>query len=201
MVWKGRRPGIYTTWAEAEAQVKGFAGARYQKFENLALAEEAFRKGETEYSPRKNLSDTEKNTPKEPRPVRGIAVDGACNMVTGVAEYRGVDLSNGKVLFKGGPYPHATNNIVEFLAIVHALAYCEKYAIPHIPVYSDSQIAINWVRRGKANTLKANPDGNSVVHDLIQRAEHWLATHSWRNPLLKWDTKRWGEIPADFGRK
>lgn len=201
MVWQGRKPGIYASWAEAEAQVKGFAGARYQKFENLTLAEEAFRIGRPPSQTLHNLSDSPKRAPKVPPPTLGIAVDGACNMMTGVAEYRGVDLSDGKLLFKGGPYHHATNNIVEFLAIVHALAYCEKHTLPHIPIYSDSQTAITWVLRGKANTRKINPDGNSVVHELIQRAEQWLAKHTWRNPLNKWDKVLWGEIPADFRRK
>lgn len=122
-------------------------------------------------------------------------------METGVAEYRGMDLKNNTLLFQGGPYPHATNNIVEFLAIVHALAYCEKHGLANMPVYSDSQTAILWVQKGRANTRKADPDGASPVHALIRRAEQWLASHSWRNPLLKWDSARWGEIPADFGRK
>jgi len=201
VVWQGRKPGIYSSWAEAEAQVKGFAGARYQKFDNLALAEEAFQKGVPSPQVRNKPSASTKSTLIIPRPTLGIAVDGACNMMTGVAEYRGVDLSSGKLLFKGGPYPLATNNIVEFLAIVHALAYCEKHSLPHLPIYSDSHTAILWVRKGKANTRKTDPDGNSAVHDLIQRAEYWLATHAWRNPLNKWKTQEWGEIPADFGRK
>ncbi len=43
VVWKGRKPGIYTSWTECEAQVKGFAGAEYKSFPNREMAEAAFR--------------------------------------------------------------------------------------------------------------------------------------------------------------
>lgn len=42
---------------------------------------------------------------------------------------------------------------------------------------------------------------NKSVFDLIERAEAWLNANTWQNPILKWDTENWGEIPADFGRK
>lgn len=29
---RGRRAGVYTTWAECEEQVRGFTGARFKKF-------------------------------------------------------------------------------------------------------------------------------------------------------------------------
>lgn len=29
-----------------------------------------------------------------------------------------------------------------------------------------------------------------------------MAAHaSDKNPVVKWETKKWGEVPADFGRK
>ena len=34
----GRKPGIYTTWAEAESQVKGYKGAIYKSFTNTNAA-------------------------------------------------------------------------------------------------------------------------------------------------------------------
>ena len=35
----GRIPGIYQTWAEAEPQVKGYAGAIYKSFSTMDEAE------------------------------------------------------------------------------------------------------------------------------------------------------------------
>ena len=39
-VAKGRTPGIFMTWPDCEAQVKGFPGARYKKFENVGAAQD-----------------------------------------------------------------------------------------------------------------------------------------------------------------
>jgi ribonuclease HI len=36
---------------------------------------------------------------------------------------------------------------------------------------------------------------------LVKRAEKWLEKNTYTNPILKWETQAWGEIPADFGRK
>jgi hypothetical protein len=41
VVWKGRAPGIYTTWADCEAQVKGFGGAQFKAFESQREAQQA----------------------------------------------------------------------------------------------------------------------------------------------------------------
>lgn len=38
-VKKGRKPGIYSTWAQAEKQVKDFKGAVFKKFDNLNQAQ------------------------------------------------------------------------------------------------------------------------------------------------------------------
>ena len=132
-----------------------------------------------------------------------LAVDAACSGNPGNMEYRGVQAWDGKEIFKKGPYPDGTNNIGEFLALVHALAYFHqlgpKYA--QTPIYSDSMTAMAWVRKKKANTKVAVTARNKAWLPLIEWAEQWLATHTWQNPIRKWDTDRWGEIPADFGRK
>lgn len=200
VVWKGRNPGIFSDWKEAENQVSGFPGAIFKSFSDLQEAEKAWKTGflpETKKSKSFKKGESENFT----LPQEGIAVDAACNMKTGDAEYRGVNLKNNEVLFKGGPFKDATNNIVEFLAIVHALAYCKKYNLDSTPIYSDSQTALSWVAKGKSNTKKENTNHNSDVFNLILRAEDWLKKNKYHNPLIKWDTKIWGEIPADFGRK
>jgi ribonuclease HI len=130
-----------------------------------------------------------------------IAVDGACSGNPGVMEYRGVDVPTGVELFRQGPFPDATNNIGEFLAIVHALALFTNQGNDHTAIYSDSQTAQAWIRAKQCRTKLARTDANARLFEIIGRAERWLNTHTWRNAILKWDTAKWGEIPADFGRK
>jgi ribonuclease HI len=127
-------------------------------------------------------------------------VDAACSGSPGRLEYRGVDLRSGKEVFRKGPYENGTNNVGEFLAIVHALAMLEGQGSV-LPVYSDSETAIAWVKAKKCNTDLAADETNAPLFELINRAEDWLAEHKTANPVLKWDTKAWGEIPADFNRK
>ena len=55
------------------------------------------------------------------------AVDAGCSGNPGPMEYRGVDMRTGKQIFHFGPI-QGTNNIGEFLAIVHALALMEQRA-------------------------------------------------------------------------
>ena len=115
-------------------------------------------------------------------------------------EYQGVETSTKKRLFHVGPFPEGTNNIGEFLGIVHGLGYLKKYGFS-IPVYTDSKTAIAWVKKKKANTKITPNKKNAELLELISRAEDWLHNNTWDNPILKWETKDWGEIPADFGRK
>lgn len=130
-----------------------------------------------------------------------LAVDAACAGNPGRMEYQGVQVNNGKVIFKMGPFPDGTNNIGEFLAIVHALSYLNAQGFHSTPVYSDSVTGMAWVRKKKANTKIAPTARNRQLLELVARAERWLQTHTYSNPVLKWQTEKWGEVPADFGRK
>ena len=128
------------------------------------------------------------------------AVDAACSGNPGPMEYQGIDLQTGARIFHFGPL-HGTNNIGEFLAIVHALALMEKQGIQNKVIYSDSYNAILWVQKKQCKTKLERNAQTEYLYKLIGRAEQWLHTHTVHAPILKWDTKRWGEIPADFGRK
>ena len=70
-----------------------------------------------------------------------------------------------------------------------------------MPVYSDSRNAIQWVRQKKCKTRLPREPRTEALFRLIERAEKWLRENTYTTPLLKWETDRWGEIPADFGRK
>lgn len=155
--------------------------------------------GDFPQNPPSYRNDTVLPLPPEVR-ANAWAVDAACSGNPGPMEYRCVDLQTGAQVFHFGPV-HGTNNIGEFLAIVHALALMEKQGIKDKTIYSDSHNAILWVQKKQCKTkLEQNPR-TAKLHDIIRRAETWLRTHPILTPIMKWETGRWGEIPADFGRK
>jgi ribonuclease HI len=104
------------------------------------------------------------------------------------------------VLFKQGPFEEGTNNIGEFLAIVHGLAFLKQKNSNRI-IYTDSKTAIGWVKKKSCNTKLKRNEKNEQLFKLVQRAEEWLKINSYDTTIVKWETKAWGEIPADFGRK
>lgn len=129
-----------------------------------------------------------------------IAVDAACSGNPGPMEYRGIYLRTGKEIFHYGPV-HGTNNIGEFLAIVHGLALLKQKGLDTMPIYSDSVNAQLWVKKKKCKTTLVRTPETAQLYDVIARAEAWLRNNTYNNPILKWPTEEWGEIPADFGRK
>ncbi len=198
VVWKGRKAGIFTKWEECKEQISGFEGAQYKSYKTLTEAESAFEKA---YIPEYKKQSKQETIPFHSKPVKdSIAVDAAWSTSTLKMEYQGVYVANGKLLFHQGPYDDATNNIGEFLAIVHALAMCKKGNV-NKPVYTDSKTAMAWVKKKKANTKLERTEKNKELFKIIERAEKWLTENQWTNPVLKWETQIWGEIPADFGRK
>ena len=266
VVWKGRTPGIYTTWAECEAQVKGFSGAQYKSFEKQREAQRAWHSAwyvvwhgrtpglyqgwancqtqiadleDAEYkmfadeeaalaayqahpstppatdpdTPKPVVriaqptaapaSDDDEDTPdlRSSQPIRhSICVDAACRGVPGPVEYQAVYTDTGEYLFRQGPFAWGTNNIGEFLAVVHALASLQRKGDTR-PIYSDSLTALSWVRAKQCKTTLPEDERNEELFVLIRRAEQWLHENAYENAVLKWDTEHWGEIPADFGRK
>jgi len=204
VVWDGFQKGVFATWEECQKQISGYPNAKYKAFSSLLLAEEAFIKDCMNNLVSKNKTldvNLSENDISNAKPImHSISVDAACDVSRGIMEYRGVSTWDKKVIFKQGPFQNATNNIGEFLAIVHALAYCKRENID-LPIYSDSSTALVWVRKKKANTKQELTENNTDVFNLISRAEKWLTENNYSNPLLKWQTDLWGEIPADYGRK
>lgn len=202
VVWKGLNPGIYDSWEECRKQVHGSEGAQYKAFESIEEAQKAFSDAPQKHIYKKsNEQEALKKRVSHKDIIKdSISVDAAWNTATGDMEYRGVYTWNGEEIFHRGPFPDGTNNIGEFLALVHALALLEKNG-KKSPVYSDSRTAIAWVRNKRANTKLQQTSRNAELFDLLSRAETWLREHTVSNPILKWETEFWGEIPADFGRK
>jgi ribonuclease HI len=198
VVWKGKKQGIYDSWAACQEQVSGVADAKFKSFESLQEAQSAYKGVYQDFIGKEKKEVSKKiNIPY----AECICVDAACNMQTGDMEYRGVHYPSGKLLFHKKGFQDATNNIGEFLAVVHALAF-QKQHQTHLPIYSDSKTALSWLKYKKCKTEQAKTPRNQDVFDLIARAEKWLQENEYSSiPVLKWDTENWGEIPADFGRK
>ena len=201
VVWAGIKPGIYTSWEKCQEQIIGFSSPKYMSFQNLAEAEYAFQRKYENFVQNKQETDPSNPISKNKVIKDSNSVDAACSGNPGLMEYRGVETETGKPIFHQGPFEDGTNNIGEFLALVHALAMLQKNGNINKPIYSDSITAIAWVRNKKAKTQLEATKRNKIIFELIERAENWLKANTFKNPIYKWETESWGEIPADFGRK
>ena len=199
VVWQGRETGIFTSWEECKPQIEDYKGAQYKSFKTREEAEHAF--AHSYYAAiNKDKKTDVKKSPTPPFIKNSIAVDAACSGNPGPMEYRGVYLLTGQEIFHFGPV-YGTNNIGEFLAIVHALALMKQKGI-QMTIYSDSRNALGWVNQKKCKTKLERTPKTEELFQMIERAENWLKTHAYADiPLLKWETEEWGEVPADFGRK
>jgi len=199
VVWSGHVPGVYDNWADCEQQVKGFEGAKYKGFASQAEAERALHESPEKYILRKAGSTEKVQSPTNPI-LPALAVDAACSGNPGVMEFRGVIADTGTEVFHRGPFVNGTNNIGEFLALVLGLAWLKQNNLPWA-LYSDSRTALAWLRKGHADTKIEWNASNQDLFFMVRKAEMWLHDNTWNTPIYKWDTKAWGEIPADFGRK
>ena len=203
VVWEGHRPGIYTKWEDCKAVINGFAGAKYKSFENFEVAKKAYQGDYEDYKGKSKakpvLSEAQKLKIGEPN-LYSIAVDAASSGNPGKMEYRGVDTQTEMQLFHQGPFDQGTNNIGEYLALVHGLAYLKKINSDRI-LYTDSRIAMGWIIKKHCKTKLKRSAKNAKMFDLVDRAIIWLKENTYTTKVVKWETKAWGEIPADFGRK
>lgn len=199
-----RTHGVFSNWDECKKSVEGYVWALYKSFWSHEEAKVALR-----WSAYDHIGNAEKKI-KTPSPsevkkygepiMKSISVDGAWNTISGYCEYQWVETDTGKNIFREWPYADGTNNIVEFLGIVHALVYCQENNLD-LPIYTDSQTAISWVKAKNARTKQPRTQDNVPLFMLLDRAVIWLKKNEYKNPILKWETKIWGEIKADFGRK
>ncbi len=206
VVWAGHSPGVYDSWEECKLQTEGFPGARYKSFPTQEDAVKAFRGRPEEHMglARALAAHRAQIVNYDAIPeihLNAIAVDGACARNPGPMEYRGVLVATGQELFRVGPLQGGTNNIAEYLAIIHCAALLHRSRDFATPMYSDSRTALAWIRKRQSNTTIAPTAQNAQVRALLERANAWIKNNDIINPLLKWNTEEWGEIPADFGRK
>ena len=210
--WKGARYKSYPTLTEATEAFRKGSDDNLEAIATLLIRARERRETQNTHE-RRETQHTQGRRETQPGPAsepewmsnpkvnrNAIAVDASCLGNPGTMEYRGVDLATGKEIFRVGPFQDATNNVGEYLALVHVLALCKQKGVDR-PVYSDSRIALGWLhRRQSRSTLRPTPR-NARLLQLIQRADAWVKANTWPNRVMKWKTEEWGEIPADFGRK
>ena len=199
VVWIGHSKGVFNSWEECKQQITGYEGALYKSFTSENEAKTALSQNPYKYLGAKPKAVNSSLFAQEKPHPNSLSVDAACSGNPGKMEYRGVHVHTKEVWFLK-EFALGTNNIGEFLAIVHGLAELNKRKI-NIPVYTDSQTALSWVKKKKCATKLAETEETKDLFEVVRRAEKWLRENTWGQTLLKWDTATWGEIPADFGRK
>ncbi|MBH5320279.1 ribonuclease H family protein [Paenibacillus sp. GSMTC-2017] len=216
VVWVGNKTGVFASWPECQAQVSGVQDAKFKSFETKELAEKAFQDGWRSHwgtggGSKASASGTVKTKSSVKQPVLfqeeaasidydSISVDVGTRGNPGPVEYKGVDTQTGEILFYVGPIPNGTNNLGEFIAVVHALSYLKEKGCTKT-IYSDSKTALSWLRNKKvASTLKRDAS-TAKIWELTDEAVKWLHTNTYTTKVMKWNTEEWGEIKADFGRK
>lgn len=212
VVFKGHNPGVYDNWDEVNEQTKGFPGALFKGFSTSEEAAAAYRnytgaedrnelyKLISSAIPSKETKDSGTLSDNPEIDPDAWAVDASCLGNPGKMEYRGVEVKTGKVIFQIGPFEDTTNNIGEYLALIHAMALMTKKGEYH-NIYTDSVTALSWWRNKKIKTKLQQTPRNAKVFELLARASVWANTHRFPGKVIKWQTERWGEIPADYGRK
>lgn len=204
VVWQGYKNGIFNSWQECQEQIKGYPDAKYKSFNTRVEAEFAFKEQADKhiYSNKNNKSSiqTLPLTKEIGQPIMdSISTDAACSGNPGKMEYQGVSTKTKKQLFHYS-HPCGTNNIGEFLGLVHGLSYLKRHNL-NLPLYTDSVNAIKWVKQKKCKTKLERNQKTEDLFQYIERAEKWLQENTYTTKILKWHTDTWGEIPADFGRK
>lgn len=203
VVWTGKTPGIYTSWEECKRQVDGYPQARYKSFPSRKEAEAALKAGAGKsWGSRKSAAKAVAKASGSPPEIDydSLSVDVGTRGNPGPVEYKGVDTRTGEILFYVGPIENGTNNLGEFIAIVHALAYLKQQGSSKT-IYSDSRTALSWLRNKKVASTLVRNESTRKIWELTDRAVQWLENNTYDNKVVKWNTEEWGEIRADFGRK
>lgn len=213
VVWVGKQSGVYETWKQCQEQVNGYPDAKYKSYESKAEAMSAFKEGWKSHwgkgkAPSKDKPQQStfgsKKRPSEPAEQSidydSISVDVGTRGNPGPVEYKGVDTGTGDILFYVGPIPNGTNNLGEFIAVIHGLDYLKKQGSSKT-IYSDSRTALAWIRNKKIASTLTRDASTKQIWELADWALNWLKTNTYDNKIVKWNTEEWGEIKADFGRK
>ena len=199
VVWRGHQTGVFTDWESCKKSVEAFKNPAFKSFKTEAEAIVASRGRPEDFLESKTKEDPTRS--KNNIIINSICVDAACSGNPGPMEYRGVDYKTKKQLFLSKVYPQGTNNIGEFIAIIHAIGWMQTHQVNNV-IYTDSMTAISWIRNKKIKTNLEPTEANKELFEVMDRALQFVLNNDMSQyQILKWETESWGEIPADFGRK
>jgi ribonuclease HI len=168
-VARGRRPGIYGQWSGekgAQAQVSGYANARYKGFSTLEEARQWYRDqagveaklyGIRSTSQLGGLESKTQLTPSLaaiPEDAIMIYTDGASLGNPGPGGYGIVWIRKGDRQERSGGYRRTTNNRMELIACIKALQGLKK--TDRAVLFSDSRYLINAISKGWAQRWRRN---------------------------------------------
>jgi len=191
-VASGKKPGIYTAWPEAEAQVKGYGGAKYKGFPSRAAAEAWMADPKWESKTKK---PGKKVSPKPMASVSGcteIYTDGGAINNPGPGGYGVVLLEKDISRELHGGYLHTTNNRMELMACIKGIEALSSRSKP-VALFSDSKYVVNGISKGWAKGWRCRgwvkSDGNPAINpDLWERLLditegldirfHWVKGHA-----------------------
>lgn len=127
------------------------------------------------------------------RPSQGITSDCGTHGNPGPCEYQVTDLQ-GKRLKHQHLGVH-TNNFAELAGIEAMISVALD--MKETVLWTDSLISMGWIKSGKLGTSVREPE---LIFGMLNRIRTQLHEHP-ELKLKKWDTRNWGQIPSDFGRK
>lgn len=131
------------------------------------------------------------------QPTSGLVVDGSFLWGKKKLQYQVVDIETSELIYTSPVYIGGSSNVAEYLAIIHGLAYADKNGLK-CDIYSDSYIAMGWVRKRMCRTRE---EMSEELKKVVDRSTLWLNLNLLSNKVLIWQSHLWGENPADFGRK
>lgn len=222
-VAQGRRPGIYGSWSDAEAQVKGYSGARFKGFSKRSEAEAWMDNPEYQQNLKRVASKQgeKQNHPETAAADRvDIYTDGGAIGNPGPGGYGAIIRAEGKERELSGGYRLTTNNRMELMACIKAIAALPVQDKP-IRLHSDSSYVVNGISKGWARGWRRRgwlkSDGKAALNsdlwarllDLIEELDisfHWVKGHA-GHPLnercdqLAVQNARKNDLPEDTGYK
>ena len=192
----GQKIGVFTDWPSAEAQVKGFAGAKYKSFATEQEALSWLKAPVYDKKPGKTGVKTAGTNSLPPGSFAKddivIYTDGGSINNPGPGGYGAVIERDGERQEFSSGFRQTTNNRMEMMAAIVALTEV-KGTTKKIHLFSDSSYLVNGIEKGWAKKWQAKgwkkSDGQQAVNiDLwqqlltllreLQVTFHWVKGHA-----------------------
>jgi len=198
-VFLGHQPGLYKSWDEAAAQVKGFKGAVYKSFVNHNEALLWLREcvlGATGIVSEK-LIDLIKSQPVGQTDSQSTSIAGKANQIIihtdggaspnpGIGAY-GVVLQKGRLRKElSAAYQLTTNNRMEMMGVIVALQSLKEPS--QVELHTDSKYIVDsitkgwvygWIKRGWKKSDGQRPENVDLWQQLLEALEEHKVDFRW----------------------